>query len=191
MLLGLPFRAPVLPPICCAPILPRIPCIPPCPRQPWRCRWYSLPTWFRYSGSTTATAVAFTAVAATAVAATPVAATPVAATAVGLRRSHNLFIVAFRRAPVCARPVGFAFAFLWRPGQLKGRLRSIDLRNLNFLVRVIGVKPDRGPICASNKKIPYKDFGVSSVGTANVPRSMPSFVVITSRYRLASNADDA
>ena len=71
------------------------------------------------------------------------------------------------------------------------RLRSTDLRNLNLIVIVIGVEPDRGPIAASNKEIPDRDWGTFSVGAAEISRSMPTLLVKASSYRLARNADDA
>ena len=51
-------------------------------------------------------------------------------TAVALRRPHNVIIVAYRLAPVCAKPVRHASACVWRPGQVRGALgRMADYAN--------------------------------------------------------------
>ena len=72
-----------------------------------------------------------------------------------------------------------------------GRLSFTDLRHLDPVVRVTGMEPDCGAIGAGNEKVPYRDSGVFGVGAAKMPRSMPTFMVITSKYRRTSNADDA
>ena len=74
---------------------------------------------------------------------------------------------------------------------IRRRLRSIDFRKLNFLVSETGVEPDSGPIAASNKEIPDRDWGTCSVGAADIFNSMATLVVPESSYRLARNADDA
>ena len=72
-----------------------------------------------------------------------------------------------------------------------GRPLFTDLRHLSLVGIVIGVESDRGVIAARNEKKPHRDRDVFAVGASKMPRSMPTLVVITSRYGLASNADDA
>ena len=101
-----------------------------------------------------------------------------------------MIIVALRLAPVSARTVRLAFAFVWRLGQLFGRV-AINLGHRNLFVTVVDVEYDRGVIGAGNEKVPCRDSGFFGVGAAKMQRSMPTFMVITSKYRRASNADDA
>ena len=72
-----------------------------------------------------------------------------------------------------------------------GRLSFTDLRQLDLVVRVTGMEPDCGAIGAGNEKVPYRDSGVFGVGAAKMPRSMPTAMVVTSRYGRTSNANDA
>jgi len=72
-----------------------------------------------------------------------------------------------------------------------GRRIFTDLRHLDLLALVTGMESDCGAIGAGNDKVPYRDIGVFGVGAAKLPRSMTTFMVITSKYRRTSNADDA
>ena len=66
-----------------------------------------------------------------------------------------------------------------------------DRRHLNLIVRIIRVESDYGAIGARNEKVSYKDLDVFGVEAAKLPRNMATFMVVTSRYGLTSNSDDA
>ena len=97
-------------------------------------------------------------------------------------------VVTGRLAPVRARAVGVPLA---APGRAWQHRRVRRGRDLNLVIRVIGVEPHSAAIGQHDDKIPHRSKSVRVEGASNLLRSMPSFVIVASSNGFAGNVDDA